>query len=502
MICVSLGRTRHKMMIAEHKALAERGARLVELRLDWLSHSPDLGRLLAGRPTPVVVTCRRARDKGLWRWTEEQRLMVLRSAIVSGAEYVDLEEDIAGSIRRFGPTKRIVSFHDFDRTPDNLEEIYQRMRKLDPDVLKIVTMATSPVDNVRLLKLAANADVPTIAFCMGEFGIPSRILAGRYGAPFSYATFSRDRAMGPGQLTFEEMRDGFRYDRIDRETRIHGVVADPVAHSLSPLIHNAAFAQEKMNRVYLPIRVPKDALAATVREFDWLPVDGYSVTLPHKEDALELVPPQAGAIHEIGAINTLYKGPDGKWLAANTDYDAALESLVRELHPDLAEGTDPSLSALAGKKVLVLGAGGVARAIGRGIVNYGGVLMVANRTKARAAELAEELGCLLIQWENRGTVFADVLINCTSVGMHPNLDETPFAENWLREGMVVFDTIYNPERTLLIKQARERDCKTITGVDMFVRQAARQFELFTGRAAPSDVMRDVLRRAISPARSG
>src|SRR6478735_8522808 len=141
MICVSLGRTRHKMIIAEHKALADRGAQLVELRLDWLSHLPDLGRMLAGRPTPVVVTCRRARDKGLWRWSEEQRLMVLRSAIVSGAEYVDLEEDIAGSIPRHGSTKRIVSYHDFDKTPDDLADIHARMHEYDPDIIKIVTMA-------------------------------------------------------------------------------------------------------------------------------------------------------------------------------------------------------------------------------------------------------------------------------------------------------------------------------------------------------------------------
>jgi len=501
MICVSLGRTRHKMMIAEHKALAERGAELVELRLDWLSHSPDLGRLLGDRPTPVVVTCRRARDKGLWRWSEEQRLMVLRSAIVSGAEYVDLEEDIAGSIRRFGPTKRIVSFHDFDKTPENIEQIHGRIEKLDPDIIKIVTMANSPLDNVRILKLAAGAQVPTIGFCMGEYGIPSRILAGRYGAPFTYATFHKDRTMAPGQLTFLEMRDVYHYDRIDAATRIYGVVADPVAHSMSPLIQNAAFAHEKINSVYLPFRVPKDALLQTIAGFDWLPVEGYSVTLPHKETVLELTDGYDGPIGEIGAANTLYRGAGRAWRAANTDYDAALESLVRELAPSPADGADPALSALAGRKVLVLGAGGVAKAIGRGIVSHGGVLMIANRTKARAAEIAEQLGCLLIQWENRGTVFADVLINCTSVGMHPNLDDTPFAENWLREGMVVFDTIYNPEQTLLIKQARERGCKTITGVEMFVRQAARQFELFTGKTPPIDLMRDVLRRAISAARA-
>jgi 3-dehydroquinate dehydratase type I len=550
------------MLIAEHKALADRGAELVELRLDWLSHIPDLGRLLADRPTPVVATCRRARDKGLWRWSEEQRLMVLRSAIVSGAEYVDLEDDIAASIHRFGPTKRIVSFHDFDKTPADLEAIHARLVQHDADIVKIVTMANSQADNVRMLQLVAAAKVPTIGFCMGEYGIPSRILTGRYGAPFSYATFSKDRAMAPGQLTLEEMRDVFHYDRINAETEVFGILADPVEHSLSPLIHNAAFAHERMNRIYLPFRVPPEALFETIKKFEWLPVSGYSVTLPHKEEVIKIADRFDGPIRDIGAANTLYKGKKGLWRAANTDYDAALESLVQELvsesappnlplplgegrtsvssvepgegvaaegmahgsqggpHPSPPPGgegeasaaigihmaaiksaADPALSALAGKKVLILGAGGVARAIGRGIANYGGVLMIANRTKARGAELAERLGCILTEWQNRGAVFADVLVNCTSVGMHPNLNETPFAENWLREGMVVFDTIYNPEQTLLIKQARERGCKTITGVDMFVRQAAKQFEFFTDKPAPEDVMREVIRRAISAART-
>ncbi|MGQ0635190.1 MAG: shikimate dehydrogenase [Planctomycetaceae bacterium] len=502
MICVSLGRTRHKMMAAEHRALADRGAELVELRLDWLSHPPDLARLLNDRPTPVVVTCRRPRDKGLWKFTEEQRLMVLRAAIVGGAEYVDLEEDVATAIRRYGATRRIISYHNFDETPPDLEEIQARLTKLDPDVVKIVTMANGPLDNVRMLKVVARASVPTVGFCMGEFGIPSRILTGRYGAPFTYATFNKERAMAPGQLSYEEMRDTYRFGSINRETAVFGVVADPVAHSLGPLVHNAAFGADRLNAVYLPFRVPKDSLVETLREFEWLNVQGYSVTLPHKQAALEVTERYDGPVREIGAANTLYRDSDGGWRAANTDFDAALESLDSSLAAvEAANGQPRSSHPLSGRKVLMLGAGGVARAIGMGVLRSGGALMVSNRTKARAEELADQLNCLLVQWENRGTVFADVLINCTSVGMHPNLDESPFAENWLRDGMVVFDTIYNPERTLLIKEARERGCRTVTGVEMFARQAARQFGLFTGHSAPIDVMRDTLRQAISAART-
>ncbi|MSR56696.1 MAG: shikimate dehydrogenase [Planctomycetaceae bacterium] len=501
MICVSLGRTRHKMVLAEHQALAERGAKLVELRLDWLSRVPDLGRLLVDRPTPVIVTCRRPRDKGLWRFTEEQRQTLLRSAIVAGADYVDLEEDIATDIRRYGPTKRIISYHNFDETPADIADIHARLAKLDADIVKIVTMANSPADNVRMLQLVRGAASLTVGFCMGEFGLPSRILTGRYGAPFTYATFHRERQMAPGQPTFDEMRDVYRYDQINEETEVFGVVADPVAHSYSPLIHNAALAHLGLNAVYLPFRVPEGTLAETIREFDALAVKGYSVTLPHKEAVVELADERDKAVDEIGAANTLYRNDRGTWSAANTDHDAALSSLVEALSAESPDKPAEAAHPLAGKKVLLLGAGGVARAIGHGVVRHGGILMVTNRTKARAAELAEQFGCVLVQWENRGAQFADVLINCTSVGMHPGVDETPFVANWLREGMIVFDTVYNPERTLLIKQARERGCRTVTGVEMFVRQAARQFELFTGQPAPQDVMRDTLRQAISPARS-
>jgi len=501
MICVVLGRTRHKMMIAEHRALAERGAELVELRLDWLSHAPDVGRLITERPTPVVVTCRRPRDKGLWKFSEEQRLMVLRQAIVSGVEYVDLEEDIAASIPRYGKTKRIISYHNFDKTPANVEEIHARLSKLDADVVKIVTMANSPADNIRILKLVAGASVPTVGFCMGEFGVPSRILTGRYGAPFTYATFHKERTMAPGQLSFEEMRDIYRYEKIDAATEVYGVIADPVAHSMSPLIHNAAFSSAGLNCVYLPFRVPKDKFVETLKEFEWLGVRGYSVTLPHKEAAVEYTKQYDGPITEIGAANTLYRDQTNNWRAANTDYDAALESLELAVQGAVEEGAGENSHPLNGCRVLMLGAGGVARAIGMGVVRNGGALMVTNRTKSRAEKLAQQLGCILVQWENRGAASADVLVNCTSVGMHPNIDESPFVHNWLREGMIVFDTIYNPERTLLIKEARDRGCKTVTGVEMFIRQAGRQFELFTGKSAPLDVMRDALRRAISAARS-
>ena len=481
------------MVLAEHQALAQRGAQLVELRVDWLARAPDVPRLLKNRPTPVVVTCRRREDGGKWTGTEDARRMVLRTAIISGADYVDLEDDIAKSIPRYGKTKRIVSHHDFNTTPDDLEAIWAEMAEMNPDVIKLVTMANSPSDCIRLLKLVSEATIPTVGFCMGEFGTASRILCGKYGAPFTYAAFSAEREVAPGILTFQEMKNLYRFDEINRETQVFGVLGDPIGHSLSPLLHNTAMKQIGFNGVYMPLRVTRDQLSRTLDDFEWLDVRGYSVTIPHKEAALAKAARCEEIVRQIGAANTLSRDELGQWEADNTDFSAALDSLQLALEPG---------DSLEGKRILMLGAGGVARAIGLGVTRRGGVLVIASRTADRAKALAESLACRQITWENRGAEYADILINCTPVGMHPNVDETPFHENWMRDEMIVFDTIYNPEQTLLLKEARAHNCRTVSGIEMFVRQAAAQFQRFTGQPAPLEMLKETLRNGISAAKGG
>jgi 3-dehydroquinate dehydratase/shikimate dehydrogenase len=327
---------------------------------------------------------------------------------------------------------------------------------------------------------------------MGELGLPSRILCAKYGSPFTYAASVSDREVAPGQLSFEAMRDVYRYDRIDSETQVFGVLGDPIAHSMSPLIHNAAFRQEGLNCVYLPLRVPADVLSETLEEFDWIGFRGYSVTIPHKQAVMAKAAHCDQPVRDIGAANTLFRDAAGRWQATNTDYSAALESLQLGLQQLRGH------SSLQGRRVLVLGAGGVARAIGLAVLREGAALTIANRTHRRAVRLAEQLGCRQVPWESRGEVQPEVIVNCTSVGMHPHVGETPFEADWLREGMLVFDTIYNPENTLLLERARQRGCETVNGLEMFVRQAARQFELFTHRPAPVQLMRETVRRRLVP----
>lgn len=327
---------------------------------------------------------------------------------------------------------------------------------------------------------------------MGEFGTASRVLCAKYGSPFTYASFSEDRELAPGQISFKEMKNVYRYDKINCGTKVFAVIGDPIAHSKSPLIHNAAFEQEKLNNVYVPFRIPPDDLLDTLRTFEWLQIQGYSITIPHKEACVEYCDFPDETCKTVGAANTWYRDASHRWRASNTDYDAALATIRQ----GLAEGKGDT--NLQGKAALVLGAGGVSRAITHGLIKAGCAVSITNRTNKRGEKLAQELGCRHVTWENRGAQTADILVNCTPIGMFPHMDETPFDPHWLRDGMLVFDTIYNPENTLLLKDARNHNCHVASGLEMFVRQAALQYERFTQSEAPLDCMREALRKSISP----
>ncbi len=498
MLCVTIGRSRHKAMIAEYEYLAENGADLVEMRLDYIGRSIDLKRLLEKRPCPVVITCRRREDGGRWDKTEQERTMILRSAIATGVDFVDLEEDIAGSIPRYGATKRIISLHNFERTPDNLDEIHARLASLDADVVKIATMANSFTDCIRMLRLVAAAKVPTIGLCMGDIGALTRILALRYGAPFTYTTISSDRKIAPGQITFETMRDVYRPAEINEETRLFGVVADPVAHSLSPQLHNAAFKHNALNCRYLPFRISADELPLFMEWCKQSSIGGLSVTIPHKEAMLRLVDEAESASQGIGAINTVAI-KSAVTSGYNTDYRAAMDCLTEALKTQktIQNQAYREEDLFRGRGVMLLGAGGVARAIGYGLRQRGAILAVSSRTPERAEELARALGGRAIPWSARHDLRVGILVNCTPIGMHPDLDRSPYEAEKLHVDTIVFDTVYNPEQTVLVKDAKKVGCFVVNGLDMFVRQAAYQYKLFTGLEPPSQLMRETVKRITS-----
>ena len=494
MICVCIGRGRHRHTIAEHRHLVEQGARLVELRLDYIRGDVNIRRLLNDRPCPVIATCRREKDGGKFVGSEDERKLILRAAIAEGVDYVDLEEDVAAEIPRFGATQRIISMHNFRQTPDDLEKIHARLAALDADIVKLSTLANHPHDNTRMMQLVENSDIPTVAHCMGDMGILSRILAGRCGAPFTYATFHHERALAPGQLTFSEMSEVYHYEKINRDTQVFGVIADPVGHSYSPLVHNAAFQHQGINAVYVPIRVPREDIDSFLDDVPSLGIRGLSVTIPHKETVLGRLTKIDASVKAIGAANTiLFEGEH--LIGYNTDFRAAMVSLERAMNVN-RDSNEP----LQGKTALVLGAGGAAKAVIYGLKQRGADVLIANRSRHRAESLATAFDAKVVDWVGRHQTHADILVNCTPVGMHPDVDATPFDRHHLRPNMVVFDTVYNPENTLLLKEAKAQSCTRVTGVEMFIRQAGLQYKLFTGNEPPLDQMRDILKRAIGPAK--
>jgi 3-dehydroquinate dehydratase/shikimate dehydrogenase len=478
-------------MRAEMKLASQLGADTVEFRLDMLAKPPspaDLERLLTDRPLPVIVTYRPVRQGGQYDGDEEQRLEILRRAGELGAEFVDVEMDTPESLRP--QSDIILSHHDFDHCPKDLDEIAAGLDASPAAVNKIAFAADSPVDALRALDVIRSCRKPTIGIAMGQAGAISRILARKFGAFGTFASLAGGAASAPGQQTLDELVKLYRWNTIGPQTTVYGVIGSPIAHSMSPAIHNAAFAAAGTDAVYVPLLIQpgKENFNRFMDEAlrrPWLSLRGLSVTLPHKENALAYLGAEScdGLTQRIGAVNTVSVGEDGKLTGANTDYAAALDCLCRAMKITRED--------LAGRFVTVLGAGGVARAIVAALAHYRAEVTIYNRTVQRAERLADEFACRAAPLAEANAADAHVVINCTSVGMHPDAERSPL-KRIPKAAQIVFDTVYNPVETRLLRDARSAGCRTVSGLEMFVDQAVGQFEAWTKARAPRDVMRQVV----------
>jgi len=489
MICVPLAESTPD---AARSAMIRAAARadLVEVRLDQFDRLPDarsLAALLEGRPCPVIVTNRPAAEGGKNDWPDDVRLKTLEAAIELGADYVDVELELAGRIRRGGRTRIIVSYHNFTATPLNLAEIYSQIAETGADVVKLATMANSLIDNLRMFEVIRAASVPCIGLCMGQLGKISRILGRKFGAMLTYAPVDPAKATAPGQVPLDDMIGLYNYRAINSETKVYGVIGNPIGHSLSPHIHNAAFRSLGINAVYLPFKVEGD-VCNFIDACRGLPVHGYSVTIPHKQDVLSAIEETDTVSREIGAINTIVNRK-GRLVGSNTDWIAAIEAIETAL----PEG------GLAGKRVALIGAGGTARAIAFGLKAKAAATTIYNRTADRAEKLAADVGCEWRPMDDIGWADADVIANSTSLGMYPAVDATPVPRAALKPHMVVFDAVYNPVWTRLLCDADEAGCRTVSGLHMFVNQAALQFKTWTGLEAPRELMEAVTREKLAAA---
>ncbi|MBF8278390.1 MAG: aroD aroE [Candidatus Brocadiaceae bacterium] len=488
MICIPIVATNLDDAVKD-MAEASRFADIVELRIDYLKQ-PDLKSLLERRTKPVIVTNRPVREGGKFEGREEDRLSLLRLAIQLQADYVDVEHD---SIQRLrgnaainttgNKTKLIVSYHHFNETPGNLSETYQKLSKSGADIIKIVTFANTIIDNITIYRLLQQAKMPLISFCMGEYGAISRILYKKFGSCLTFASLQKGKESAPGQVNIHELLNVYRVRSQDKQTAIYGLIGNPVSHSIGPYIHNVLFKELGLNAVYVPFKV--DKVEPFIKEFKALDTRGYSVTIPYKESVIGCLDETDPMVKKIGAANTVVN-KDGRLMGYNTDCEAAMKTLECAIEgasrgsSQLKTATTNS-ALLKGKTATILGAGGAARAIAFGLKHRGAIVTILNRNYERAQLLAGDVGCLSGRLEDFQADRTDIIINATPVGMYPAVDATPIDKNKLKPGMAVFDTIYNPLETRLMREAREQGCTVVGGLPMFARQAAEQFQLWTGR---------------------
>jgi len=499
---------------AQVQAAKERGAEALEIRADSLQcPTPEAAGRLVGiakkSGLPVLLTCREKSEGGVQELEQSLRLGMLREAIAARADFVDVElksfrhPDVQSVLRamlqQHPDTQLIISRHNFSGPFEDIHLAYETILSFYPEAIpKLVYTARDINDCFDAFDLLSQADSPVITFAMGAAGQMTRILAKKFGAFLTFASLDDEQATAPGQVSVEMMKTLYRWVEQTDKTEIFGLIGNPVAHSIGPAVHNACYAAGNINAVYLPFLI--DAEAQEFNAFLGNVIDrsgqgfgGFSVTLPHKTNALNYANKSGdfvdGLATSIGAVNTLKIGFNGILSAYNTDYAGAMDALKSAM-----EAGKHDLHPL---KVAVIGAGGAARAVVAGLTDQGALVTIYNRTAKKAESLAQEFRCKAARMDALGDLDATVVINCTSVGMHPDVDSSPLPEGVLTAGMTVFDTVYNPVETKLLRQAKAAGATVVNGAEMFIRQATAQYKIFIGEAPDEAKIRQVVYERLS-----
>ena len=467
---------------------ASRGARTIELRLDWLQSDSERARfvqwLKAHRHTKVTFlgTCRRKEGGGKFAGDIARQLYWLSQAREAGCQWCDIEMETfrelpEGFLRAYPvPSRIMLSIHDFDRTPSFPRNIVVARHGL-VDAVKIAAQAKTIADSVRLLKVARRSR-NFVAVPMGDVGLPARLLALREGSDLAYAPIAE--ATAPGQVSLKETFRLYRPHLLNQKTQVYGVIGDPVGHSLSPLLHNTGFVARHMNAVYLPFLVHQ--LGDFLKAIPDFGVRGFSVTIPHKQAILKHLKECEPLAAEIGAVNTVVVRRDGSLYGRDTDYIGVLRALQKKLH-------------IKDSRVLIFGAGGSARAAAFALVRAGAHVCICARRESAAKQLARAVGGEAIPRRGLRTECFDAILNATPVGMHPHEGISPLSAREL-QCRIVMDLIYRPERTKLLEIAAQKGIATVSGVNMFLAQGFAQWEIWTGERAPEPAMRRAVLSAL------
>jgi 3-dehydroquinate dehydratase/shikimate dehydrogenase len=481
-ICIALGLPDADRLLDQARREIAAGETFLEFRLDYLKQ-PETGIVVIAtilRELPeamILATCRRHQNHGQFNGSLDEEFRILNGAVQQGAQAVDVEIESAEASPGLTAALReqaqvVISYHNFENTPQ-LDPILNRLKRIPADAYKLVTTARKPSDTGRVLAAGRSGGrTPMIVLAMGELGFPSRVLSPAFNGIFTYAAPIATEGTAAGQVCAKQLRHLYRVDKLTRTTKVYGVIADPVRHSISPAVHNRAFQARRIDAVYLPLLIPPPQLRDFFTFAAASPLAGVSVTIPHKQKVIRYLDTVDPLARRIGAVNTIWRKA-GKWRGTNTDVEGVLVPLSKHLR-------------LANSSVLIVGNGGAARGAACALSDAGAKVTITGRSMDRVRPLAKFCSGEGIPREQLKSRKFDALIHATSLGMFPETDKTFFEDEIPAE--VVFDMVYNPLETLLIRRAREQGKVVIPGIRMFIEQAVKQFEIWTGETAPRAVM--------------
>ncbi|HOI77521.1 MAG TPA: shikimate dehydrogenase [Methanofastidiosum sp.] len=466
---------------------------LAEIRIDLIT---DLNLLEISNKFDkkrIIVTNRKKDEGGSFEGSESERISSLIEALKIGFGFIDIESSSIDSLHNLILKKReynsktniIISYHNFEETPQNLKEILWHMENQGHDIIKIAAYAKDISDNLTikdLLSSRSSQSKKVISFLMGEKGEISRILCNSWGSYTSYAPLKGVGKTAPGQIPIEVLNDVYRVNSINGNFDIYGLIGNPVKESIGYYVHNKLFSYYNMDAVYLNFLV--DDLDRFMGSFKGQ-FKGLCVTMPFKEKIIPYLNRIDPMAQKIGAINTIKKNNEGLF-GTNTDWIGAVYSIEK-------------LTSINNKKVLILGAGGAGKAIAFGIKNRQGEVIISNRNKKKAIELSRNIGVETVLWEDRNDAEFDILVNATKIGMKPEENNCPMEDSFFTKdlsGITVFDAVYSPIETRLLMRSREQGAKIANGLDMYMGQAMAQFELWTGIKPSYEKMEKFSREAL------
>jgi 3-dehydroquinate dehydratase/shikimate dehydrogenase len=484
MICISVASESRRMAMAD-MLTAARQADLLEVRLDRFENPPDIKELLAARRKPVILTCRRPCDGGEWSGSEDERLTLLRQCVVHKADYVEIELDVADQIRPFPGAKRVISFTDLNQTPADIGDRYDEARAKNPDVIKLTTRANTPEEAWPLLQILAKSSVPTVVVGLGQPGVMLAILGKKIGAPWTYAALGRGSEAYPGQPTVEDLESIYHYRSVERSTRLIGVTGLDQQARCTTAGLNAGLAHQNLSVRCWPVVMGNPTLFRKIIQA--VKLAGVVVDDEHQAAALAIATEFDAAAAEAGAADVLHPAASG-WRA----YQTASGGAVAALEAAVKVRTQAD-RPLHGRVVMVVGTGGLARGVARGVQARGAFAIVAGRDRERTQHLAEQLGCRYVLKDALYSTLHDVLVVCPEElepGARPGTDS--IHAGYLRPTMTVLDTTATVSPTPLLQAAEALGCTVVSPRQLLLETLTRQFHLLTGEKMPHQVLVDAL----------